>query len=368
MQLQYVITNIHNNIFVSRKTILIYNKRKRIFEIREEKIIMERKSDMKKVAMLFVIGAVVLFAGCSKKIPDMEGNHNQDATEISVESETEQHNGNESVETASSGEDNSPIYAEILCPYYTSYINYRAKNTVEKPLSISILSEKKNGVIDCLEWYSNNELFLPIVAGSEFAFMNIEQFFDVNEMEYLCSLSARRTLVFYDETYTYSVNTSRNKKELLLDIYEFTTGKLLWELDFSDLAYQSQKMKENKIVAERAINWATISGNTLYVAIGGSGYAEENASYMIAVDLDTLQILWKSETLTCNSDNFIIYDDIILCGYGFTNEKDYLYQLDSYTGEILDRTPIKTKADYFVIKDDQLYVRCYNVDYVFEVE
>ena len=32
-------------------------------------------------------------------------------------------------------------------------------------------------------------------------------------------------------------------------------------------------------------------------------------------------------------DDFEIVDDIIFCGYGFTAEPDYLYQLDIYMPE-----------------------------------
>lgn len=37
--------------------------------------------------------------------------------------------------------------------------------------------------------------------------------------------------------------------------------------------------------------------------------------------------------------NFLVKGDVIFCGYGFTAEDDYLYQLDKNTGEVIDRLP-----------------------------
>ena len=36
------------------------------------------------------------------------------------------------------------------------------------------------------------------------------------------------------------------------------------------------------------------------------------------------------------SPNFLVKGDVIFCGYGFTAEDDYLYQLDKNTGEVIE--------------------------------
>ena len=58
-------------------------------------------------------------------------------------------------------------------------------------------------------------------------------------------------------------------------------------------------------------------------------------------------------------------DDVIVCGYGFTDEDDYLYQLDTHTGKTLDRIPLKSGPSYIFNRDGVLYVRTYNTNYEF---
>lgn len=72
-----------------------------------------------------------------------------------------------------------------------------------------------------------------------------------------------------------------------------------------------------------------------------NGYAQPDTCFMFAYDLENDKLLWRSADQTCNSMNFIVKDDVIICGYGFTSEDDYLYQLDLHTGEVLSRLTLK---------------------------
>jgi outer membrane protein assembly factor BamB len=117
----------------------------------------------------------------------------------------------------------------------------------------------------------------------------------------------------------------------------------------------------------REIQWVACRDNILYVSIWQNGYAESNSCYLLAINLDTMEVLWKSDSLVSNANNFILFDDVIMCAYGFTAEPDYIYQLDINTGETIDKYLLKTKADYLILKGDELYVRCYDTDYVFKV-
>lgn len=65
--------------------------------------------------------------------------------------------------------------------------------------------------------------------------------------------------------------------------------------------------------------------------------------------------------------NFLVKGDVIFCGYGFTAEDDYLYQLDKNTGEVIDRLSLKKMPDLMAEKDDRLYVHTYSYDYVIEI-
>lgn len=108
-------------------------------------------------------------------------------------------------------------------------------------------------------------------------------------------------------------------------------------------------------------------GKTLYVSISHNTYASFNSenAYIVAIDMDTMQVIWKSENLVSNAHNFAIVGDTIFCGYGFTDEDDYLYALNRFTGEVMDKVKLKTGPSFIYEKEGTLYVRTYDTDYEF---
>ena len=91
-------------------------------------------------------------------------------------------------------------------------------------------------------------------------------------------------------------------------------------------------------------------------------------AYLSAIDLKSGLLLWRSPPLVCNSHNFIIQDDHIWCGYGFTAEPDFITLLDRQSGDLVSKTRLKTGPDYLLLRDNRLYVRTYDTDYVFDIE
>ena len=57
----------------------------------------------------------------------------------------------------------------------------------------------------------------------------------------------------------------------------------------------------------------------------------------------------------------------IVCGYGFTAEDDFLYRIDRDTGRILEQIPLASQAYFILQKDDRLFVRTYDTNYVFQI-
>ena len=136
----------------------------------------------------------------------------------------------------------------------------------------------------------------------------------------------------------------------------------------------------------------TISGNCLYVLeyptdkwyINGNnacllddifygisvtnGYAQPDSCFMFAYDLENNKLLWRSGDQTCNTMNFIVKKDVIICGYGFTSEKDYLYQLNLHTGEVIASLELKKQPDLLVPQDNMLYVHTYSYNYTIEMQ
>ena len=91
-------------------------------------------------------------------------------------------------------------------------------------------------------------------------------------------------------------------------------------------------------------------------------------AYIMAIDLTDGTLLWKSENLVNNALHFAVLDNVIVCGYGFTDEPDYIYQLDKKSGATLEQIKVKTGPDYLYYKEGKLYVRTYDMNYVFAVE
>lgn len=135
--------------------------------------------------------------------------------------------------------------------------------------------------------------------------------------------------------------------------------------------YMADNVKEgDEFFADENIHWVVYKDDILYISIYHNTYAESapHNGYIMAIDTkDDYKILWKTEPLTCNSDNFIVTDDAVICGYGFTKEDDFVYVLDRNTGERVQTYKVKTGPDWLHMDVDKLYVRCYDTDYVFEV-
>ena len=117
------------------------------------------------------------------------------------------------------------------------------------------------------------------------------------------------------------------------------------------------------------IRYAKAYDDVLYIEIGHSTYAEDQpyTSFIIAVDLFSGDLLWRSDMQVANGNNFIVGEDTIICGYGFTAEPDYIYVLSRKSGAVLDKIKVNSSPDYFIPEDDSLYVLCYNTAYEFNV-
>jgi outer membrane protein assembly factor BamB len=118
------------------------------------------------------------------------------------------------------------------------------------------------------------------------------------------------------------------------------------------------------------VNYAQLAGGTLLVQLSHPGYASATAGrtgYVAAFAVDTGALAWQSAPLAANAENFVITGDVLLTGYGFTAEPDFVYVLDLQSGRVLGKTSVQDAPSYLVRKDDRLYVRTYGMDYVFRL-
>lgn len=204
------------------------------------------------------------------------------------------------------------------------------------PLKLTKLTQEANQITDTDDWFEKNNLSLNVEDSGK---------------------------------YGLGIPSDENGGKCRIQVVDGEKGEV-FELDFSDFEYAGDFKQSEKEFVRQQIRYAQIKDHILYLSIGHLTYAESSPhnAYVAAVDLAEKRLLWKSQPLVSNAANFVIKGDVLLCGYGFTAEPDYIYQLDLGSGKVIDKTAVKSKADYLILKDNILYVRTYNTDYTFRIE
>jgi outer membrane protein assembly factor BamB len=97
---------------------------------------------------------------------------------------------------------------------------------------------------------------------------------------------------------------------------------------------------EREFVYEQIV-YANQSGpGTLYVETAHQTYAKSSYGlngYLNAIDPRRAKLLWRSPAQVANASNFVLLNDTVVTGYGYTAEPDYLYALDRATGKVKGR-------------------------------
>ena len=309
---------------------------------------------MRKLKYLPFIILCMLLSGCGAEKNTISTETSMQTSEIELKTETESSSKNATETTAESSSEadtesmsESPSEIDLDTDIETSpvanedtenntpetkYITIDLSTVKEThptsdaaaPFDLKIVSEEENGIDFANEWYDRKGLSLPMIGT------------DWNS--------------FYDDNYQYLWSGED------LYIYENGTGNCLYVL-----TYPTDKWYING-------NNACLKDGIFYGASVTNGYAQPDTCFMFAYDLGNDKLLWRSADQTCNSMNFIVKDDVIICGYGFTSEDDYLYQLDLHTGEVLSRLTLKKQPDLLVYQDNTLYVHTYSYNYTIEIK
>ena len=242
-------------------------------------------------------------------------------SEIELKTETEDSSKNATETTAESSSESETKYITIDL---STVRETHPTGDAAAPFDLKIVSEEENGIDFANEWYDRKGLSLPMIGT------------DWNS--------------FYDDNYQYLWSGED------LYIFENGTGNCLYVL-----TYPTDKWYING-------NNACLKDGIFYGASVTNGYAQPDTCFMFAYDLENNKLLWRSADQTCNSMNFIVKNNVIICGYGFTSEDDYLYQLNLHTGEVLSRLKLKKQPDLLVYQDNTLYVHTYSYNYTIEIK
>ena len=139
-------------------------------------------------------------------------------------------------------------------------------------------------------------------------------------------------------------------------------------LDFVN--YLSPPQLPTNEFTTQGLTWLHRDDDVLYVCNGHRTYAKSSRgrnAYLSAISLQTRKLLWRSRPLVCNTRNFVVHGGLIISGYGFTAEPDYVYAIDRQSGRVVGRHKLSTGPDYVLFKEGRLYVRTYDRDYEFEL-
>jgi hypothetical protein len=115
------------------------------------------------------------------------------------------------------------------------------------------------------------------------------------------------------------------------------------------------------------VTWAREARGILYVSNSHLTYSSRTKgrnAYVSAIDLERQRTLWRSPALVANARTFVVTGELVVSGYGFTREPDFLYLLDRRTGKVLDRLELPTAPEAIRLRDGALHVRTYDHDVV----
>ena len=181
---------------------------------------------------------------------------------------------------------------------------------------------------------------------------------------------AELVMMTYDDNFSYFVFAEKLHVGRYLVVMNTSIDSVAYCFDFENYISNNNFIKEDIRFVNQSIRWAQIENGILYVQHNHRTYASSSNNengYITAIDLKTNEVIWRTKPLVANAHNFVINDELIVCGYGFTKEKDYLITLDKKTGAVIEKYLLKTGPEYIIFKNGQYYVRCYDTDYIFEI-
>lgn len=119
----------------------------------------------------------------------------------------------------------------------------------------------------------------------------------------------------------------------------------------------------------QSVNWAVVKDGILYFSISGlMGFDKGQNAYVVAVDTATDKTLWVSKPNTCNSDNFLVIGNSIVCGFGDSGKPDFVNVLNRFTGVQKQHIWVPTAPNWFAIGGDgDLYVSLYDKHISFKI-
>lgn len=133
--------------------------------------------------------------------------------------------------------------------------------------------------------------------------------------------------------------------------------------DFDNYAISPKYVQKDFDYIHQQIRWAVVENGILYISHSHRTYAKSSNGangFISAIRINDNKLLWRTSSLVSNARNFQILGNVIVSGYGFTGEKDYLYQINKQTGKTVDRIVLKDAPDYIDLQKNGFLVYGYS--------
>jgi hypothetical protein len=249
---------------------------------------------------------------------------------------------------------------------YTKVRNAPVRQGARPPKLIKAV-ERRNQITDDERWFRDNGLTMPTWEIPN-PMRNIEGNLPPeippsfgNDRIVEAIRDQGRAILMYASDY------SGGRYVLVLD----RNRKVVSAFDFASWSRAPKDRPSESMFTEQRVNWALVRDGVLFVSTGHRTYAKSSGgqnAYISAVNLETGELYWRSAPLVANAANFVLHDGYIITGYGFTAEPDFMYVLDAKTGKTVSKVKVRSGPSVILEKGGRLFVRTYDMDYVFDLK
>jgi hypothetical protein len=234
-----------------------------------------------------------------------------------------------------------------------------------RKIKLTTISRTGNAVTDDERWFADNVLPQPTDPKDE-EWRQVPGETRWGELKFFRSDGDIHVGIYQAQT----PRKAAQKEKGMGSIYdkEFSYAAVLFNADF---APQKLFVLEEFHPGILEMSDAHLAGKILYFDCNYNGYAsiaKKKTGYLVALDLDGERVLWTSRSLVASFRGFVVLDDAVITGYGFTDERDALFVFNRFTGKQWVKLKLRSAPEFIIPKADKLYVRTYDTNYLFQVE
>ena len=125
----------------------------------------------------------------------------------------------------------------------------------------------------------------------------------------------------------------------LLVVRDKENKKVKASFDFKEFTYPPDYAPKVKQFIYQDVLWAYLDLDVLYVSHAHWTHSASSKGfngYITAISMKTKKILWRSQAKVSNAINFLVRDNCLITGYGYTREGAKLFALDKFTGKVIN--------------------------------